>query len=255
MSALLQIENLSFSWGTRQILHALQFSMRSNDCIALIGPNGCGKSTLLRLAAGVLKPSSGKVIFRGNDLRYMPRRQMAQTIALVQQKLEVPFAYTAQQVIEMGRSPYLGMWGTLSRNDHYAVEQAIEMTDSGSLRNCIYNELSGGEQQRVKIALGLAQEPSLLLLDEPAQSLDFGRQMELMALIRTLRSEGIGIMAAVHEVISIPETFSSVLLLSPHIKPQAGDPEEILSPELLAQAFQCPAPQIDFSSALALRKG
>src|SRR6202012_487977 len=96
--------------------------------------------------------------------------------------LQIPFSFTVQQIVEQGRTPYLGLFGGLSAPDHNAIERAIELTGTGPLRHRIFNELSGGERQRVKIALGLAQEPKLLLLDEPTQNLDIGRQVELIDL-------------------------------------------------------------------------
>lgn len=119
----------------------------------------------------------------------------------------------------------------------------MELTDIGSLRHRIFNRLSGGERQRVKIALGLAQEPALLLLDEPAQNLDIGRQLELLDLIRNLKEKGITILSSMHDLQLIEGTFSSVLLLSPEDGFKQGHPHDILQPELLERAFRCPPEQ------------
>ena len=161
-------------------------------------------------------------------------------VALVPQRFEVPFDFTVEQIVEQGRTPYLGLFSGLGRQDRIAVERALDLTAVTSLRKRIFNELSGGERQRVKIALGLAQEPRLLLLDEPTQNLDLGRQLELLDSIRVLNDEGVTILAAMHDLQLIPGAFSSVLLLGPNQEVRKGDPQDILRPEILERVFDCP---------------
>jgi iron complex transport system ATP-binding protein len=254
MRALLGFERVSFSYVHRRVIADAAFSIEEGACTALIGPNGGGKTTMLRLAAGLLQPSTGQIIFDGEKLETQSRRRIAQQIALVPQHLEIPFSFTVQQIVEQGRTPYTGLFGGLNARDRYAITRAIEMTSIGALRHRIFNELSGGEQQRVKIALGLAQEPKLLLLDEPTQNLDFGRQMELIALIKQLHAQGVNIIAAVHDLALISGIFSSVLLVSPHERLRIGPPGDVLHPAVLERAFQCPAPNLNFESGGHSRK-
>jgi iron complex transport system ATP-binding protein len=131
------------------------------------------------------------------------------------------------------------MFGGLCSADYEAMRRAMELTDTWSLRSRVFNELSGGERQRVKIALGLAQQPRLLLLDEPMQHLDMGRQFEMVDLIALLRREGIAIVASMHDLALIEGTFTSVWLLSPGEPIRQGSPAEILQPEILEVAFNC----------------
>jgi iron complex transport system ATP-binding protein len=126
------------------------------------------------------------------------------------------------------------------REDRIAVDRALDLADVTGLQRRIFNELSGGERQRVKIALGLAQEPKLLLLDEPTQNLDIGRQVELIDLLHFLRAEGITIFASIHDLQLVEGNFSSVLLLSPEMPLMNGTPAEILKPSILEKAFNCP---------------
>lgn len=254
MRTLLSFERVSFSYMNRRVIADATFSTENGSCTALIGPNGGGKTTILRLAAGLLQPSMGQIIFEGEELQTQSRRRIAQQIALVPQFLEIPFSFTVQQIVEQGRTPYIGLFGGLNARDRYAIERAIEMTGIGPLRHRIFNELSGGEQQRVKIALALAQEPKLLLLDEPTQNLDFGRQMELIALIRQLQAQSVNIIAAVHDLALISGIFSSVLLISPHERLRIGSPEDVLQPAVLERAFQCRAPNLNFESGGHSRK-
>ncbi|MGA7894804.1 MAG: ABC transporter ATP-binding protein [Candidatus Sulfotelmatobacter sp.] len=231
---------MSFNFGRRSVLDDLNFTIERGACSALIGPNGIGKTTLLRLAAGVLACPLGTVSLAGRRVDVLRRVEAARLVALVPQRFEVPFNFTVQQIVEQGRTPYLGLFAGLKRRDRQAVERALEMADVTSLRSRIFNELSGGERQRVKIALGLAQEPGLLLLDEPTQSLDLGRQLELLGLIRTLSEEGVTILAAMHDLQLIEGTFSSVLLLEPNQELRKGPPQDILQPDILERAFDCP---------------
>lgn len=254
MKPLLSFERVSFSYGHRKVIADADFSIDTGACTALIGPNGGGKTTLLRLAADLLRPSTGQVLFEGTELRACSRRNIAQQIALVPQILDVPFSFTVQQIVEQGRTPYLGLFGGLSTRDWIAMERAIELTGIGPLRHRIFNELSGGERQQVKIALELAQDPKLLLLDEPTQNLDFGPQMELIALIRQPHADGVNILAAVHDLALISGTFSSVVLLSPYEPLRVGSPDQVLQPGILERAFQCPAPNLNFMSSFDRRR-
>ena len=240
MSCLLRLRGVHFDYQGHSVLRQATFDLEEGSCSALIGINGVGKTTLLRIAAGVLRPASGDVILRGLPMETISLKEIARTIALVPQQLELPFAFTVQQVVEQGRTPYIGMLRGPDRSDRLAVDRALDLADVSSLRRRIFNELSGGERQRVKIALGLAQEPRLLLLDEPTQNLDIGRQVELIDLLHFLRDEGITILASMHDLHLVDKNFSTVLLLSPEQPLASGSPEQILKPSILEHAFQCP---------------
>jgi iron complex transport system ATP-binding protein len=240
MSALLRFTHLGFGYPHRTIFSDLDAAIPGDACIALVGPNGAGKTTLLRLAAGSLKPDQGEVLLRGESLHTLSQRAIARSIALVPQNVELSFPFTVEQFVEQGRTPYLRMFGGMSAEDRDAVEHAMVLTDTISLRSRVFNQLSGGERQRVKIALGLAQHPSLLLLDEPTQHLDIGRQLELIHLIRRLQRRGIAILASMHDLALIEDTFSTVWLLDPDEEMLQGSPREMLRPELLGRVFDCP---------------
>jgi ABC-type cobalamin/Fe3+-siderophores transport system ATPase subunit len=240
MSCLLRLSGVHFDYQGHSVLRSASFDLEEGSCSALIGTNGVGKTTLLRIAAGVLRPASGDVILRGRPMETISLKEIARTIALVPQQLELPFAFTVQQVVEQGRTPYIGMLRGPDRSDRLAVDRALDLADVSALRHRIFNELSGGERQRVKIALGLAQEPRLLLLDEPTQNLDIGRQVELIDLLHFLRDQGITILASMHDLHLVDKNFSTVLLLSPEQPLVSGSPEQILKPSILEHAFQCP---------------
>jgi iron complex transport system ATP-binding protein len=237
---LLRGSGIHFRYQGHSVLRQATFDLEEGSCSALIGTNGVGKTTLLRIAAGVLRPASGNILLRGRPMEAIPLKELARTIALVPQHLELPFDFTVQQVVEQGRTPYIGMLRGPGRGDREAVDRALALADVSSLRHRIFNELSGGERQRVKIALGLAQQPRLLLLDEPTQSLDIGRQVELIDLLHFLRDEGITILASMHDLHLVDKNFSTVLLLTPGEPLTSGTPQQILKPSILEHAFQCP---------------
>lgn len=238
-SPLLELRNVGFGYASISVLTDTSFALEPGSMTALIGPNGIGKTTLLRVASGFLRPTSGEVRFEGEPLARLSPRQAARRIATVPQSLEMPFAYTVQQVVEQGRTPYLSLLGGLRPADRNSVDRALDLTRTAALRDRSYNELSGGEQQRVKIALALAQQPRLLLLDEPTQNLDIGRQMELLELLRQLRDTGVTVLASIHDLVLIDGRFSAVILLRPSAPPLYGPPSSVMERSLLASAFDC----------------
>jgi iron complex transport system ATP-binding protein len=239
MKPLIEFAGVGFSYGDRNILRDLDAGVFENQCIAVVGPNGAGKTTLLRLAAGTLAPVCGEVRLKSRDLRFLKQREIARSVAFVPQNVEVPFSFTVEEFVEQGRTPFLKMFGGLCAGDYEAMRRAMELTDTWSLRSRVFNQLSGGERQRVKIALGLAQQPQLLLLDEPMQHLDIGRQFEIVDLICLLRREGIAIVASMHDLALIEGTFASVWLMSPGEPIRQGSPDEMLRPKVLEIAFNC----------------
>jgi iron complex transport system ATP-binding protein len=240
MTAILRFRDVTFGYGDLDVIRSASFDLDAGSCTALIGPNGAGKTTMLRLAAGTLRSRMGSVILNDVPLHTLALKQVARTVALVPQQLDVPFQFTVREVVEQGRTPYLGFLRGPMSEDREAVDRALELADVTVLQYRIFNELSGGERQRVKIALGLAQQPKLLLLDEPTQNLDIGRQVELIDLLHFLRSEGITIFASIHDLQLVEGNFSSVVVLSPHTPLMVGTPEEMLKPTLLEKAFDCP---------------
>jgi iron complex transport system ATP-binding protein len=236
----LQCTGISFQRDQRLLFQDLSFTLGAGSCTALIGPNGVGKTTLLRILAGLVPCDSGEIWLSDLPLSALSRRQIATRIALVPQHLEIPFDFSVEQIVTQGRHPHRRLLQGLTRQDRAIIEHALHATNTASLGERAFNQLSGGERQRVKIALGLAQQPQLLLLDEPTQNLDIGRQVELLSLIRSLTREGITILAAMHDLQLIEGTFSSVILLSPYGPMRQGTPAEVLQPLILERAFDCP---------------
>jgi iron complex transport system ATP-binding protein len=237
MSSILEFRQVGFAHGPRTIFESLSWTVKQGETVALIGPNGVGKTTLLRLAAGLLRPSCGEIVVQGRELDQWSRRQLSCSVALVPQHLEVPFAFRVEEIVAQGRVPHLGFFGSLTSKDHEAIESAMEAVDLLGMRERVFAELSGGERQRVKIAIGLAQQPKLMLLDEPTQHLDLGRQIELMSLLRRLVERGITIVAAVHDLALVRENCTSGILLIPNAPAVSGTVTDLLQADLLERAF------------------
>jgi cobalamin transport system ATP-binding protein len=231
--------------GARRVFEDLCFSVQSGEVVALMGPNGIGKTTLLKLATGLLRPQSGEVLVQGRPLQQWPRRQLSCTVALVPQELEVPFAFRVEEIVAQGRVPHMGWFGGPGARDLEVVERALREVDLLPLRNRVFAQLSGGEQQRVKIAIALAQQPSLMLLDEPTQHLDLGRQIEVMGLLRKLVERGITIVAAMHDLALVREHCSSGILLFPASPALAGPLAELLRPDVLERAYRVDRSALD----------
>ncbi|HUO60128.1 MAG TPA: ABC transporter ATP-binding protein [Candidatus Acidoferrales bacterium] len=237
MGTILQVRDLVFSRGDRRIFNGMKLTLSAGEMTALIGPNGVGKSTLLALISGLLKPNSGQVELFGREVRKWQRKELSRTVALVPQTLHVPFSFRVSEIVAQGRVPHVGRFGNLSKNDHVAIDRAMEGVDVLPLRNRVFEELSGGEMQRVKIAIALAQEPQLMLLDEPTQHLDLGRQIEVVQLLRQLNGTGITILAAMHDLELVRKNFDKAVVLTTEPACHTLGVEEIMQPEVLESMF------------------
>src|SRR6266851_6179477 len=156
---LLEMKGVTFGYEREPILYGVHVQVRKGEMVGLLGPNGSGKTTLLRLVSGVLHPQQGKVVLEGRDLQDWGRRGVARNIAVVPQELHVPFAFTVEQMVSLGRTPYISFFGSGSRHDTLIVQDAMHAADVTPLAGRIFNELSGGERQRVIVAMALAQQP------------------------------------------------------------------------------------------------
>ena len=234
---LLEVNGVTFGYERQPLLYDIHLQVRSGEMVGLLGPNGSGKTTLLRLVNGVLSPQKGTIIFDGRDLHDWGRRNIAQNIAVVPQELQVPFAFTVEQMVGLGRTPYISWLGSGSSIDENVVRDAMQATDVVPLAKRIFNELSGGERQRVMVAMALAQQPKLLLLDEPTAHLDIKYQIDVLELVQRLnRERGVTIIAALHDLNLAARYFPRLVLFQRGIVADAG-PAEVLEPHLLKRVY------------------
>lgn len=196
----LEAEAVSFAVEAQRILEGVSLSSRRGEFAGLVGPNGAGKSTLIKCISGLLAQTGGRVSLDGRDLAQMSPRQVAQVVAHLPQNTSVDFGFTSLEVVLMGRNPHLGPFQLEGDSDIDIARAGMAFTDTDWLADRGINTLSGGERQRVLIARALAQEPRLLLLDEPTANLDIQHQLQIMELIRRLVAGGLSALAAMHDL-------------------------------------------------------
>jgi iron complex transport system ATP-binding protein len=233
----LEVNGVTFGYERVPLLYDVQLQIRRGEMVGLLGPNGSGKTTLLRLVSGVLLPQYGKIVLDGRNLHDWGRRGIARNIAVVPQELQVPFAFTVEQMVSLGRTPYINWLGSRNSIDDNIVQDAMRATDVIALARRIFNELSGGERQRVMVAMALAQQPKLLLLDEPTAHLDIKYQIEMLELVQRLnRERGVTVIAALHDLNLAARYFPRLLLFQRGIVADAG-PAQVLEPHLLKRVY------------------
>jgi iron complex transport system ATP-binding protein len=256
---MLEVENLSFSYGKRKALEDLNLSVKPGEILAVIGPNGAGKSTLIRLLSGTLPHYRGTVIVDGIDIRGMTTAQRARHLAVVPQARNIPPAFTVYQSVLMGRTPYLGWLGQAGAKDRQLAKLALERTCCLEFANRPVGEISGGEQQRVLLARALAQCTPVLLLDEPTTHLDLQHQSGLLNLVRDLASrQHLAVLMALHDLNLASIYADRVALLVEGRLLAIGRPQEVLTEGNLVQVYHVPVhivPHPDYGSPLVLPDG
>ena len=199
MSCAFVLESVSCGYGGKKVLDGFSAEIRKGALTALIGPNGSGKSTLLKLLGGIVG-YSGKAELGGRELRTMARSEFGRTVGFVPQQTKITSPFTVYEVIAMGRLPYCGLFSKLNADDDAAVLRAADRAGVSHLLFRRASELSGGEQQRVFVAVALAQEPKVFLLDEPTSALDPNQSVRVFSIMRELASEGRTVVVAAHDI-------------------------------------------------------
>ncbi len=215
-------------------------SLEAGELVSVAGPNGCGKTTLVRALLGLVPLRAGEVLLDERLVTGFRRADLAQLVALVPQREETPFSWRVDEMVGFGRYARLGALSPMSPGDRAAVEEALVRCDVADLRARRVETLSGGEWQRVRIARALAQEPRLLVLDEPTASLDLGHEMELFELVRRLVGQGLAALVVSHHLNLAARYSDRMLLLDKGRIAAAGPPRTVMEPELLSRVFKWP---------------
>jgi iron complex transport system ATP-binding protein len=239
-------------------LCGVSLGARAGEVTAVLGPNGSGKTTLVRVALGVLAPSAGSAAILGRPALSWSRRALARVVGVVTQREENLFPQRVRETVLLGRYAHLSLWGREREADHAAVRRALAQSDALPLAERWIWTLSGGEYQRVRLARALAQEPQLLVLDEPTLSLDVRHEMELFLLVRALADrDALAVVLITHHVNLAARFADRVLLLAEGRAAGSGTPAEVLTRATVEQVFAWPVSITPFEGApqiIPLRK-
>ena len=230
-------EDLSYSVEAQTLLDNVRLHAEQGQFVGLIGPNGAGKSTLLRALSGMLRHQQGAVRLEGKDLRSLSSRDVAAGLALVPQIAPYTHGFTSFELVLMGRYPHLERFQVEGGEDNRIARDAMRLTDTEEFTDRTLDTLSGGERQRVFVSRALAQQPRILLLDEPTSNLDVFHQLKVLDLVRQLVDGGLTTVAAIHDLQMAARYCDRLVLLSSGRVLAEGTPEEVLTPEAIESAF------------------
>ncbi len=234
---LFSLKNCYFSYGSIDVLHDITASVGAGEMVGIIGPNGAGKSTLLRLFSGYLLPVRGTVELMGRELRHYERRRLAQLVATLPQAISTIFPYTAEEFILMGRYPHADRRLGYGAEEKRSIAPVMEEMGIAHLAGRIVSTLSEGERQKVFLAQCIAQDPKVLLLDEPVSHLDIKHQMQTLELLSSLNRKGLTVLMILHDLNLASEFCTRILLLAGGRMFADGTPESTLTYQLLEEAY------------------
>ncbi|KUO51625.1 MAG: hypothetical protein APF76_13350 [Desulfitibacter sp. BRH_c19] len=234
----IKVKNLQFGYGKSIVLKDINLEVRPGSFLSIIGPNGSGKSTLLKNISRAVLPQKGEVELDSQNLLSMKPRQIAQKMAVVPQDTAIEFSFSVYETVLMGRTPFLGRFENESPRDFALAKWAMEITNIWQLKDRSVTEISGGERQRVVVARALAQEPRIILLDEPTAHLDIQHQVELLELLQSLNwTSGLTIIAVLHDLNLSAQFSESILLMKDGEIFAEGEPHQVLTPANIRKVY------------------
>lgn len=235
---MLSIENISAGYDGELVLRDVSMEAQTGRFIGLIGPNGSGKTTLLRVISGILAPKAGRVFLQGTKLEKISRRNLARTLTCLSQDISLDLSFTVRQITLMGRTPYLSKIAKETRKDFEIADRAMELADVLHLADRPITAISGGERQRALIAMCLAQQPKVLLLDEPTSHLDIAHQLSALDLIRKLnRRNGMTVVAVFHDLNLAAEYCDKLFVLYSGGIEVSGPPDKVLTSDMISKVY------------------
>ena len=230
-------QDLTYEVEGKTLLDGVDLQAERGQLVGLIGPNGAGKTTLLRTISGILRYRQGSIHLEGSDLKSMSPKDAAATLALVPQIAPYTYGFTSMELVLMGRYPHLGRFQIEGREDDRIAREAMRLTEIEQFADRTLDTLSGGERQRVFVARALAQQPRILLMDEPTANLDVLHQLKVLDLVRQLVDDGLTAVAAIHDLNMAARYCDKLVLLNGGQVLAEGSPSEVLTPETIESAF------------------
>ncbi len=238
VSQSLRSNHVTLSYGTASVVSDLSVDIRDGEITTIIGPNGCGKSTLLRALARLMRPAGGSVILDGQEIHRLPTRDVAKRLGLMQQQPAPPGGITVEDLVRRGRYPHQSFLQPPSKRDSEIVHDALELTGMTDLRLRPVDQLSGGQRQRAWMAMAIAQETPLLLLDEPTTFLDIRHQMEIIELVQRLNTDANRtIVMVLHDINEAARSSHRIVAMRDGHIIREGAPDEVLDTDLLSDLY------------------
>jgi iron complex transport system ATP-binding protein len=235
---MIEFKDVCSGYDQNDVLQGVSLTIADNDFAVILGPNGAGKSTLLYTLIGYLPLRRGEIFIKGKPLAEWHKKDLARVIALIPQETVMPFDYTVEEMVLMGRYPWLELMQSYSAKDKEIVQDILEKLDLTSLANRYFSQLSGGEKQRVLLARALAQQTEIILLDESLSQLDINHQIEMMQLLSEInRKDGKCIILISHHINLAANVSSHLILLKAGKLLANGSPEQVLTKPILKQLF------------------
>jgi iron complex transport system ATP-binding protein len=236
------VKNVWFAYdAATPALKGVNLAVAGGESVALIGPNGSGKSTLLKVVSGVLRPEDGTVHLDDASIGSLSVRQIARCLAMVEQERTMGFDFTVREVVAMGRIPHRGRFAGETAEDRQAIHRALELADVRELAERSIRAVSGGERQRVYLGLALAQEPDVLLLDEPTTHLDLRHQVQFMSIVQERVQAGMTVLIAIHDLTLAAQAADRIALMGEGRIVVTGTPSEVLTPSNVRRVFNVEA--------------
>jgi iron complex transport system ATP-binding protein len=237
----IKMNRVTFSYSNGAVLRDVDLCVQKGEMVGLLGPNGAGKTTLIRLISGILDARQGDIRIDGVDTRKLKRSAIARQVAVVPQQFNVPFAYKVEEVVMLGRTPFMKPWRDFSASDRDVVVHTMDTVGIGRLAQRCFSELSGGERQKVVLAMALAQEAELLLLDEPTAHLDISHQVEILELLADMNDKRhLTIIAAMHDLNLASAYFTRLVLLKDGAVIADGSPGQVLTSSTIGSTYCVP---------------
>ncbi len=238
MNKMLEICNAEFSYnGKEKIFENINLSIENKDVLCILGPNGTGKSTLIKCMNGLLKLNSGNIFLNDEDIYSLNNTELAKIIGYIPQSHNSTFAFSVFDVVLMGRAPHLTVTSSPGEKDFKIADKALESLGIFHLKDKTYTEISGGERQLVLLARVLAQEPKLLLLDEPTSHLDFGNQIRTLEVINRLSKRGLSVIMTSHYPDHAFLSSNKVAIMNNGSIMAMGSPEEVITEKNMREAY------------------
>ena len=235
---MLTVDSIHFGYEGRPVLNGLDLEVGRGELVGIVGPNGSGKTTLLRLIGGVLRPSSGRVLLSGNDLGPLKPSDRAKLVSVVPQNPQLPQGFSVLDLVLVGRNPHLKLLQFEGRRDLEVAMRAMEMTATSHLATRTLDTLSGGERQRAVVAMALAQEAQVMLLDEPTSSLDLAHKTAVMDLVKGIhRERGGAVLIAMHDLTLAAQYCHRLVMLAEGRSYAEGPPGDVLTRDNVSRVY------------------